>query len=262
MQTERILEGHYALVTGGSRGIGRAIAEGLAEAGCHVAIASRTSGEPEQVAETIASRCNVRAAGFQTDVSLRTSVASLFQDLADWSGARLDVLVNNAGYPFRPEIWNSPLHLTAADLLEPWYLDVFKTDTLGSVYCTHEALTWMIPQQRGSIIYISSTPALAGLRGTPYTVAKAGVLGLMKDVALEYGRYNIRANALVLGNIGTPATIESLNQATYEELAHEAPLCRWGRPEEVADAAVFLAGHRSSFITGQTLVLDGGTYRR
>ena len=133
---------------------------------------------------------------------------------------------------------------------------------MGSVFCTYEALPLMMARKGGSIIYIASTPALEGFQGTPYTVAKSGVPGLMKDVARLYGHLNIRANALALGNILTPATLESLDPGMQDKLAQETPLKRWGEPEEVARAALFLASNRSSFITGQTIAVDGGSVRR
>ena len=132
---------------------------------------------------------------------------------------------------------------------------------MGSIFCTYAALPLMIAQRGGSIIYVSSTPALEGYKGTPYTVAKAALLGLMKDVAYEYGRYNIRANALVLGNIKTPATYDHLDAPARDAAAEATPLRRWGLPEEVGQATLFLVSPMSSFITGQTLVVDGGTVR-
>ena len=256
------LRGQYALVTGGSRGIGRAIAESLAQVGCNIAVVSRNAGESSTVARELAETLNIRAIGLAADVSKQRSVHRLFEKLREWSGNRLDILVNNAGYPFRPEIWNTPLHAAPPDKLQSWFLDVFETDTMGSVFCTFEALSLMISRQKGSIVYISSTPALEGYKGAPYTVAKAGILGLMKDVAREYGRYNIRANALALGNIQTPATFDNLDPKTRKALAREAPLGRWGKPIEVGRAVVFLASELSSFVTGQTLVVDGGNVRK
>jgi 3-oxoacyl-[acyl-carrier protein] reductase len=160
------------------------------------------------------------------------------------------------------EIWNMRLHEVKADALERWFLDIFRSDCMGAVFCTREALQWMVLAGGGSIIYMVSTPALEGYHGSPYTAAKGAVLGLMRDVACEYGRHGIRANALALGNIETPATIGSLDERTRRLLADEAPLGRWGKPQEVADAALFLGSDRSGFITGQTLVVDGGTVRR
>ncbi len=204
----------------------------------------------------------VRAAGLRADVSRHESVHELFGQLAAWSGRRLDVLVCNAGFPMRPEIWNAPLHATPADRLQSWYTEVYGTDALGSVYCTFEALPLMMERRSGRIIYISSTPALEGYQGGPYTMAKAAVLGLMRDVAREYGKHNIRVNALALGNIQTPATFDQLDEEARKSLAAESPLRRWGMPGEVGKAALFLASDLSSFVTGQVLVVDGGTVRR
>ncbi len=256
------LDGQYALVTGASRGIGRAIAESLAGAGGNVAITSRNLQDCQAVAAEIERGYGVAAMGFQADVSRVKSIHQLFQRLAKWSSGRLDILVCNAGFPMQPEIWNTPLHATPPDKLQSWYLDVFATDAMGAVFCTFEALPLMTARRCGRIIYISSTPALEGFQGTAYTMAKAAILGLMKDVAREYGKDNIRANALALGNIRTQATFEQLDEGSRRALAAEAPLNRWGAPEEVGRAALFLASDLSSFVTGQVLVVDGGTVRR
>ena len=259
---DRILEGRYALITGASRGIGRAVAEVLGRAGCNIALASRSREDCEAVADRIAREHSVRAFPAACDVTRSTSVRALLHALRKWSGDRLDVLVCNAGYRFVPEIWNTPLDGTPPDKLEEWYRSVFETDTLGAVFSTYEALPLLKAQGRGSVIYISSTPALEGFRGPPYTVAKAGVLGLMRDVARAYGRLNIRANALALGNIKTPATFENLDPDTRQAMAEASALGRWGLPEEVGGAVLFLASDLSSFVTGQTLVVDGGALRR
>jgi 3-oxoacyl-[acyl-carrier protein] reductase len=262
MPLERILNGKYSLVTGSSRGIGRSIADALAEHGSNVLITSRNSLEAQAAAKTIGDRHAVEAAGFACDVSQQASVHALFGFLRTWSSDRLDILVCNAGFPFRSEIWETPLHATPPGKISDWYSDLFRTDTMGSVLCTFEALQIMVARKSGSVIYITSTPALEGYRGTPYTVAKAGILGLMKDVAREYGKYNIRANAFALGNIRTPATLDQLDEESRRALAQEAPLRRWGSPEEVGKAALFLASDLSGFVTGQTIVVDGGTLRR
>jgi 3-oxoacyl-[acyl-carrier protein] reductase len=262
MPLEHILSGKYSLVTGSSRGIGRAIADVLAEYGSNVLITSRNSLEAQAAAKEIADRYSVEAVGFACDVSRQASVHALFEYLRRWSSDRLDVLVCNAGFPFRGEIWETPLHDTPPGKISDWYFDLFRTDTMGSIYCTVEALQIMVARKSGSIIYITSTPALEGYRGTPYTVAKAGILGLMRDIAREYGKYNIRANAFALGNIRTLATFDQLDEESRRALAQEAPLRRWGSPEEVGRAALFLASDLSGFITGQTIVVDGGTLRR
>ncbi len=256
------LEKQYALVTGATRGIGRAIAETLAGAGCNVAVTSRKPEECRTVAAEIARTHGVQSAGLQADVSIRESVHELFEQMRPWSSGRLDILVCNAGFPMKTEIWATPLHQVPSDKLPEWYIRVFSTDAMGSVYCTYEALPWMLSQRSGRILYISSTPALEGFQGTAYTMAKSAVLGLMKDVAREYGKDNIRANALALGNILTAATFDSLDEDSRKALAAEAPLKRWGKTEEVGKAALFLVSDLSSFVTGQVLVVDGGTVRR
>jgi 3-oxoacyl-[acyl-carrier protein] reductase len=258
----RLLQGKYALVTGSSRGIGRVIAETFAGRGCHVAVTARNVEAVRAVASHIESNFGVRSLAAACDVSRSESVHELFQQLREWSSGCLDFLVCNAGYPFLLDIWETPLHAARIGELETWFEGTLRTDLLGSVFCTAEALPLMMKQKGGSIVYISSTPAIEGYKGVPYTVAKAGVLGLMRDVAREYGQYNVRANALALGNILTPATFEALDSGSRTALAREAPLRRWGEPEEAANAALFLVSSLSSFITGQTIVVDGGTVRR
>jgi len=262
MEDSANLAARFGLVTGGSRGIGRAIATCLAGAGCNIVITSRNLEDCQAVAKEIGDAFRVRTLALECDVSDQASVHHLFQDLRRWSKDRLDVLVCNAGYPFLPEIWNTATDAIPEEKLETWYAQVFRTDTMGSIFCTYEAVPLMKVQGRGSIIYLSSTPALEGYQGAPYTVAKAAILGLMKDIAREYGRYNIRANALALGSIQTPATFDNLDASTRDSFAEEAALRRWGKPEEVGRAALFLASDLSSFVTGHTLVVDGGTICR
>ncbi len=259
---ERVMEGRCALVTGGSRGIGFAAASALAGAGCKVALCSRSPSEAITAAKAIGTKQGVETLGLGCDVSDPADVRRMVSEVANWTEGRLDTLVCNAGYPFLREIWETPLDRTPADKLRAWYLEPFLVDTLGSVYCTFEALQIMLKGGGGSMIYIASTPALEGLQGSPYTVAKAGILGLMKDVARTYGKDNIRANALALGNISTPATTQVIDAEAQQAFAEATPLKRWGRPEEVAQAILFLASPQSSFITGQTLVVDGGSLRR
>lgn len=262
MSQSRFLEGQYALVTGGSRGIGRAMVEVLAEAGCHVVVAARHLQDAEASARAVGEEHATQTLAVPCDVSDLESVRKLFAAIREWSSDRLDILICNAGFAFSKEIWDTPLHETPPEKLSAWYEGVFRTDTLGSVYCTYHALPLMLAAGGGSIVYVASIPSLEGLQGSPYTVAKAGVLGLMKDIACVYGKHNIRANALALGSILTPATLAVLDEEVQKAFAAEAPLRRWGRVDEVARAMLFLASPHSSFITGQTLVVDGGIVRR
>lgn len=252
------LAGRVAVVTGASRGIGRAVAQRFAQAGADLVLASRKAGDVERMADRLSQRHKIDAIGVACDVADAVSVRDLFRSVRAWRHGPAAVLANVAGYPIEPRLWNTPLHrLTEAELVEG-FARVHAVDLVGSRLCTHYALKQMVPARRGSIVYVSSTPALAGYQGAPYTEAKAGLLGLMRDVARGYGRYGIRANAIAPGNIRT-SWLDEISKAERRKLERENPLQRFGEPREVADLIAYLAGDRSSFVTGQTVVIDGGT---
>ncbi len=250
-----------ALITGATRGSGLMMAHLFAQCGARVAINSRSLSETAQLAEELHALYHVPTLALPTNVSDVNAVNEMFEQLADWSAHRLEVLVCNAGLPLVSEMWNTPLHEMNEKEVKDWFEQVRAVDLDGARFCARQALRLMIPQRRGSIIFISSTPALSGYRGTPYTEAKAALLGLMHDLAREYGQHNIRVNAVALGNIAS-GWYENLSAEQREALTHEAPLARWGKPEEVAGAILFLASDLSGFITGQTLVVDGGKVMR
>lgn len=255
------LDGAWAVVTGSTRGIGRETAGALAEAGANVVVSSRSPEDTKAVAAEIRDEHGVEAHGVAADVTDPEAVADLFETVDDLSGGRLNVLVNNAGYPWEEDLWETPLHEVPRDELEARFREVHEVDLAGARRCSWEALGRMRDDGGGSLVFVSSTPALVGYKGTPYTEAKAGTLGLMRDLAREYGPDGIRANAVAPGNIATDFAGE-LDAADRGELGEEAPLGRWGTPREVADAILFLASELSSFVSGQTLVVDGGTERR
>jgi 3-oxoacyl-[acyl-carrier protein] reductase len=243
-----MLSGKVAMVTGGSRGIGRAIAIALAEAGADVAVVF--AGNREAAEETAA---QVREAGrqaevIQCDVSAASQVdAAVKQVVKAWG--RIDILVNNAG------ITRDNLMLRMKE--EDWD-QVVDTNLKGVFLCTKAVTRPMMKQRYGRIINISSVVGLTGNPGQAnYVAAKAGVLGLTKTTAKELASRNITVNAITPGFIDTDMTAK-LDADLQEELLKQIPLARLGKPEDIAHAVTFLASDHASYITGQTLGVDGG----
>ena len=233
------LEGKSALVTGASRGIGRAIAIELAAAGAGVVVGYR-SGQEE--AEALASEIGGRA--IQADVSSADDARRLVEEAGD-----LDILVNNAG-------------LTRDGLLARMSDDDWRTvlDTnLSSVFYTCRAVTRpMMKKRAGSIVNISSIVGVHGNWGqTNYAASKAGIIGFTKSLARELGSRNVRANVVAPGYVKTQLTDVLPEEATAAMLTN-TPLGRLGEPEDVAGAVRFLCSDAASFITGEVLLVDGG----
>jgi 3-oxoacyl-[acyl-carrier protein] reductase len=233
------LEGKLALVTGASRGIGRAIAEELARAGASVVLGYR-SGRDE--AEELAASIGARAV--QADVSSPEDAKRLVDEAGD-----VDVLVNNAG-------------LTRDGLLARMPDDDWRTvieTNLSSVFYTCRAVTRpMMKKRRGSIVNISSIVGVHGNWGqTNYAASKAGIIGFTKSLARELGSRNIRANVVAPGYVKTALT-EVLPEEATAAMIQNTPLGRVADPEEIAGAVRFLASDQASFITGDVLLVDGG----
>ena len=233
------LEGKLALVTGASRGIGRAIAEELARAGASVVVGYR-SGQEE--AEELAAAIGGRA--IQADVSSAGDAKRLVEEAGD-----IDVLVNNAG-------------LTRDGLLARMPDDDWRTvieTNLSSVFYTCRAVTRpMMKKRRGSIVNISSIVGVHGNWGqTNYAASKAGIIGFTKSIARELGSRNIRANVVAPGYVKTRLT-DVLPEGATAAMVEQTPLGRVAEPEEVAGAVRFLASDHASFITGEVLLVDGG----
>ncbi|MEW6457933.1 MAG: 3-oxoacyl-[acyl-carrier-protein] reductase [Bacillota bacterium] len=242
------LDGRTALVTGASRGIGRAVALALAAAGADLIVnyASNIRAAEQVAAE--AQRFGSRVLLFQADVSRPQEAADLVQAGLDEFG-RLDILVNNAG------ITRDNLLLRMTD--QDWD-EVINVNLKGVFNTTRAALRPMIRARHGRIIIISSVIGLRGNAGQAnYAAAKAGLIGFTKSVAREVGSRSITANAVAPGFIQTEMT-DKLGPAVRERMLSEIPLGRLGTPEDVAALVTFLAGDAAGYITGQVIAVDGG----
>lgn len=243
-----MLSGQAALVTGASRGIGRAIALKLAQNGVAVIVnyVGNQAAANEVVAEILA--MGGTAVAIRADVSQNQDVKDLVAEIKDKFG-RLDILVNNAG------VTRDTLLLRMKE--EDWE-KVIATNLTGVFNCSKEALRLILKSDNGSIINITS---VVGLMGNPgqcnYGAAKAGVVGFTKSLAREVAGKNIRVNAVAPGFIATDMT-SVLSEEQVEKLKVQIPLGRLGTPEDVAEAVLFLALPISRYITGQTLNVDGG----
>jgi 3-oxoacyl-[acyl-carrier protein] reductase len=233
------LEGKSALVTGASRGIGRAIAEELAAAGASVVVGYRTGRqEAEELAQAIGGR------PVQADVSDPESARALVEAAGD-----VDILVNNAG------LTRDGLLARMSDA--DWH-DVIETN-LSSVFYTCRAVARpMMKKRAGSIVNISSIVGVHGNWGqTNYAASKAGIIGFTKSLARELGSRNVRANVVAPGYITTQLT-EVLPEEATEAMLQQTPLGRLGGPADVAGAVRFLCSDQASFVTGDVLLVDGG----
>ena len=246
MSEEKIIR--TAVVTGGSRGIGRAVCIALAKQGCNVVV-NYCHGEAA-AAET-AALCKAEganAAAVQADVSTAEGCKTLF-DAAVNAFGRVDILVNNAGITRD----NLILRMTEAD-----FDAVLNANLKGAFLCCREAARGMVRQRWGRIINLSSVVALRGNAGqTNYAASKAGLIGLTKSLARELAGRNITVNAVAPGFIETDMT-SVLPEAVRTGMLHSIPAGRAGKPEDVANAAAFFAAEQSSYLTGQVLCVDGG----
>ncbi len=242
------LDGKVAVVTGSSRGIGRAIALKLADRGAKVVVNYRISqAEAEEVASLIR-KCGSEAVTFKADVSRREEAEALIQEALGRFG-RLDILVNNAG------LIRDTLLVRMSD--EDWDL-VMDVNLRGTFYCCRAAVRPMIRQRWGRIINMSSIVGVHGNVGqTNYSAAKAGVIGFTKSLAKEVASRNVTVNVVAPGLIETDVTTK-LNERVKAELFKRIHLGRLGTPEEVAELVAFLASDAAGYITGQVLLIDGG----
>jgi 3-oxoacyl-[acyl-carrier protein] reductase len=244
----KLLEGKNALITGASKGIGRSVAIRFAQQGANVAFTYLSSVEQGQALEAELRAFGVKAQGYRSDASDFAQADKLISDVATQFGT-LDVLVNNAGITMD----NLLLRMTE----EMW--DKVMSVNLKSCFNTVKAATKpMMKQRGGSIINMTSVVGIKGNAGQAnYAASKAGIIGFTKSVALELGSRGVRCNAIAPGFIETEMT-GKLDEKIVQAWRDGIPLKRGGKPEEVADACVFLASDMAAYITGQVLQVDGG----
>ncbi len=243
------LSNKVAIVTGAGRGIGQAIALGFAEANADVVVIARNAKEIGETKERIEA-LGRKSLAFQLDVTDDVGINEMVEQVYQEFG-RIDILVNNAGINLRNQIFNMPK--------DDW--DKIINTNLTSMFLLNKAVgKYMVEKRSGSVINISSVAGIVGMRtGVAYASSKAAIIQMTKTLALEWGKYNVRINAIAPWYFRTPLTENLLNNQDYlREVEGKTPLGRVGELKELVAPAIFLASDAASYITGHTLVVDGG----
>jgi NAD(P)-dependent dehydrogenase (short-subunit alcohol dehydrogenase family) len=244
------LHKRLAWITGGSKGLGRQMAGALAGAGADVVVSSRHAGEAAQAAEEIARSHGVRALGLAADVTSESETAALVQRVNEELGP-IDILINSAGINVR----QPTTELALAD-----WQRVLDINLTGPFVCSKAVIPQMVARNRGRIIHVSSILGHVGLAGRPpYTASKGGLLLLTKTQALELARTGVTVNAICPGPFATEMNKPLLEDPEkYAAFVAKIPMGRWGELHEIEGAAIFLASDAASYVTGTSLLVDGG----
>ncbi len=244
------LKDKVAIVTGASRGLGRAAALALAQEGCSVAVNYLSSEDAAQEVVRQIRALPGKAIAVRADVSKADQVNEMVRRTLEEFG-RIDILVNNAGI------------LKGASLLElteEMWDEVLDINLKGTFLCSKAVAEVMVNQRRGKIINLSSVAGFLAVPDYPhYAVSKAGVLGFTRSIAEDLGPFNIQVNAIAPGWIDTDMNAPAKGTPDEQKVCDQTPLRRWGTPEEVADLVLFLATN-ADFITGQAIIIDGGLH--
>jgi NAD(P)-dependent dehydrogenase (short-subunit alcohol dehydrogenase family) len=244
------LDGRVAIVTGGTKGLGKSMAEGLAEAGARIAIVSRHADQAAEVALSITEASGQAAKGYGCDVTVPEQVEALVAEvLADFG--QIDILINNAGINTRGAIDE----LTLEQFLEVQHINVTGPWLLCRALAEH-----FKARRYGRVINIGSTLSIIAIANrTPYATSKGAILQMTRALALEWAPYGITVNCVMPGPFGTEMNQPIKNDpAVYEQFIAKIPLGRWGELEEIQGLAVFLASDASGFMTGSAITIDGG----
>jgi 3-oxoacyl-[acyl-carrier protein] reductase len=242
------VEGRVALVTGGGRGIGRAITVKLAEEGARVAISYRSNDMAAEETAELVRKAGAECEIFKGDVASLEDVEALMKGVSQAFGP-VEILVNNAGTTRD----NILLRMKDAEFDE-----VLETNLKGTYLCTRAVLRGMVRVRWGRIVNISSVVGLLGNAGQAnYAASKAGMIGFTKSVAREVAGRGITVNAVAPGYVETELT-GGLPENVKEQILGQIPVGRFGEPEEIAEVVTFLAGDRAAYVTGQTIAVDGG----
>ncbi|OYD09625.1 SDR family NAD(P)-dependent oxidoreductase [Paludifilum halophilum] len=246
------LKEKLVLVTGGSSGIGKSICLHLGRLGADVIVGYKSNGQAAQnvVDQIKADRPNAVAAKFRLNIKDYEQVTGVVNKIVD-TYRKIDVLVNNAGIGVEGAV-------IPTNPIEDW-VHVIETNLIGSFHCIKAVSLHMLLAQKGSIINIASVAGITGIeRLSSYCASKAGLIGLTKSLSKEFAPYNVRVNAVAPGYTLDTGMIERIDEAELQQIKEQIPLGRFALPEEITEVVSFLSSDHSSYVNGQTWVVDGG----